>query len=607
MAYSTRYLGWALSQIKSDPCQVPHIGAYWVKVVFSDRGLTVDDDRLLRMQQLRLRYAARLPARIAAMTAALKDLREGEPRPAARAILHHQAHSLAGSASTFGFDALGSRARQLDQTLRLLGEQDVSDREVAEAVFDLVGDLASLSALSPESPLELFSPLEVAPSPHDPLAFVVDDDDALAQEIATRLRSYGYPVAAFSDAAAVEAALQTLTPDAILVDLDLGAGPHEGPTLAKRVMELVGSAVPLLFFSVHEGWEVRLAAFRAGAAAYVTKPLDFPNLIDTLDSITGRREPKPYRVMILDDVEELALHHADVLQLAGMDARAFVRPFDALEGLAGFRPDLILVDLHMPQMTGIEFAGVIRQKSSYNGMPIIFLSNEHSVDDQLAALKVGGDEFLLKPIRDDHLVAAVSIRAERFRTLNALMSVDGLTGLLTQITTKLQLEDLLPLALRRREALCFAMIDVDHFKQVNDRWGHPAGDRVLRMLARVLKQGVRRSDIVGRFGGEEFAIIFPDTTLEAATILVDRLREKFSNLVQQHGDQQFRVSFSAGLASSGDHPMMDALLCGADRALYRAKAEGRNRVLVDQDAGSGGRGSAVALAPSGRSLCGFTP
>ncbi len=268
-------------------------------------------------------------------------------------------------------------------------------------------------------------------------------------------------------------------------------------------------------------------------------------------------------------------------------ARAFTDPFAALEALVDFKPDLLLTDLYMPQMSGIEFAGVVRQKANYDALPIMFLSHEHNIDDHLDALRVGGDEFLLKPIRDEHLVGAVSIRAGRFRTLNALMSIDGLTGLLSQITTKLQLEELLPLALRRNTPCVSVMIDVDYFKSVNDRFGHPAGDRVLRMLARSLKQGLRSSDIVGRFGGEEFAVVLPDTSMDDAVLLVNSLRERFSGLPQQNGNEVFQVTFSAGVACSLQHGRMSQLIEAADRALYRAKSAGRNCVRAEAPEPSG--------------------
>lgn len=544
------------------------------------RGAKVDKsaDRLRQFQALRVRYAARLPDRVTALSESLICLERGQASPAQREALLHQAHNLAGSATTFGYASIGELARRLDLRLRALLEHDTADAAIAAEIGGFVNDLVHMARMAPDQLPDQPDPREPTLPIHDRSVWVVDDDETLAEEIALRLRGYGYQSEVFSRREQVEAALTERRPAAVLIDQDLGAGLHEGPELAAALKLVAGKTLPLVFFSVHESWPARLAALRAGSSAYLSKPLDFPQLVEVLDRLTGQREPQPYRILILDDVEELALHHAMVLRTAGMEAQAFTDPFAALEALVDFKPDLVLTDLYMPQMSGVEFAGVVRQKANYDALPIMFLSHEHNIDDHLDALRVGGDEFLLKPIRDEHLIGAVSIRAARFRSLNALMSIDGLTGLLSQITTKLQLEELLPLALRRNEPLCFAMIDVDRFKQVNDRFGHPAGDRVLRMLARLLKQGMRRSDIVGRFGGEEFAVVLPDTSMDDAVKLLNTLRERFADIPQQHENQSFQVTFSVGVACSQQHGRMAQLIEAADQALYRAKSAGRNCV-----------------------------
>jgi diguanylate cyclase (GGDEF)-like protein len=546
---------------------------------------SVKIDRQNQLDRLRQRYGSKLPQRVAELSErwAAADAR-AQSLDTLRSLMFIT-HSLAGSASTFGYLSLGGCARRLEMCL-----QQVLDRgELADAdgavIGALVDDIVRWGNAAPDGSLAITMSPSAEPKQSDSnTVFVVDDDESLAQEIAIRLRDYGYAVEVHVSPAEAEAALAERTPLAVLLDMDLGKGVHEGPQMIERHLRVDDSNVPVIMVSVHEGWRARLAALRAGATAYFNKPIDFPSLVETLDRMTGRSKPAPFRIMVLDDVEELAQHHAEVLRGAGMDVRAFCSPFEALDQLAEFKPDLLLMDLYMPECSGTELSALIRQKPSYDSLPIIFLSVENRLDDHLQALRVGGDEFLLKPIRADHLIAAVSIRAGRFRALSELMRTDGLTGLLTQITTRLQLEELLPLALRRNSPLCFAMLDIDNFKRVNDEFGHPAGDRVLRMLARQLRQSLRRTDVIGRYGGEEFAVVLPDTPLAEAVRLIDDLRARFAALVQQHGTRSFRVTFSAGLACSERHPQMDGLINAADRALYQAKESGRNRVCVDPPA-----------------------
>lgn len=124
------------------------------------------------------------------------------------------------------------------------------------------------------------------------------------------------------------------------------------------------------------------------------------------------------------------------------------------------------------------------------------------------------------------------------------------------------------------------MLDIDYFKSVNDRYGHSVGDRVIKSLARLLTQRLRKSDIAGRYGGEEFAIIFPDTGPKAAYDLLDDLREIFSKITYTHEAGEFNVSFSAGITSAPPYPDMDSMIRAADNALYEAKNGGRNRMVL---------------------------
>jgi diguanylate cyclase (GGDEF)-like protein len=159
----------------------------------------------------------------------------------------------------------------------------------------------------------------------------------------------------------------------------------------------------------------------------------------------------------------------------------------------------------------------------------------------------------------------------------ALMIRDSLTGLFNHTHTLHLLDQEISRAGQKAQPLSFAMIDLDNFKKVNDTYGHPIGDRVLRSLAMFLKQRLRKTDHIGRYGGEEFAIIFPDTSVEDARNVLNEIRGRFAELQQPAGDRDFNVTFSAGVAGWQGESSQN--LCErADRALYRAKDEGRNCV-----------------------------
>ena len=171
-----------------------------------------------------------------------------------------------------------------------------------------------------------------------------------------------------------------------------------------------------------------------------------------------------------------------------------------------------------------------------------------------------------------------SIRARRARELRALMSQDSLTGLLTHARFKERLEAELARRRRNGSALTLGLLDIDHFKTVNDEHGHLAGDRVLKTLANLLRRRLRRSDVVARYGGEEFAVIFNDCVEPDASRMLDTIREDFSAI--QHGGKKnaFSVTFSAGVVAADANSSVDRLIERADQLLYRAKHAGRNRI-----------------------------
>jgi len=256
-------------------------------------------------------------------------------------------------------------------------------------------------------------------------------------------------------------------------------------------------------------------------------------------------------------------------------------PSDVLEVLEHFRADLVLMDLYMPHCSGPELASVLRQIPGYVSLPIIYVSSETDLLRQFDALRVGADGFLTKPITPERLVEEVRLRAERMRTLRSLMVRDSLTGLFNHNTILQFLEVAVATARRHGSVLCFAMLDIDRFKRVNDVYGHTAGDQVLMALSRTLRLRLRESDLIGRYGGEEFAVVLSDSDADTAHQLLDNLRASFATLSFFADGKEFRCTFSAGVAA---FPACadDArhLVEVADRALYRAKHDGRNRIAI---------------------------
>ncbi|MDP2432598.1 MAG: diguanylate cyclase [Pseudomonadota bacterium] len=530
---------------------------------------------------LRAEYATELPKRLSEIDALWQSLKSGPWSPESLKQLHLQVHRLAGAGTTFGYAEMSQAARGLEKRLiAWLPETERPDAESWHAARARLEALVAAAGAGPGPQSEAAASPRLAPMASR-LIYLVEDDLALAEDFRLQLGRFGYTVRVFPSTEGVEAAVAEQRPDAMVLDVMLPEGDLAGPVLLRDMRARLDlDEVPVVFVSARDDFDARLAAIRAGADAYYHKPVDPVFLLDRLEHLTRREADDPFRVLIVDDEAALAEHYALVLRRAGMKATALTDPRHVLEWLSGNDVELLLTDLYMPVCSGMELARLIRQDDRYLSLPIVYLSTEQALELQLKAMSLAGDDFIGKPIDDRHLVAAVSIRARRARELRTLMSQDSLTGLLTHARLKERLEAELARGQRNDSPLALALLDIDHFKEVNDEHGHLAGDRVLKTLANLLRRRIRRSDVVARYGGEEFAVIFNECGEEDALHMLDTIREDFSAI--QHGAKEgaFRVTFSAGVAAADADSTVDSLIERADQRLYRAKDAGRNRIVA---------------------------
>lgn len=539
---------------------------------------------LEKMGQLRDVYIAQLPEKIRQIELLWKGLLakwEGE----AISNLHRQVHSLTGSGATFGVPELSASARQLEQLLKeiVATERPASEeqRVIIQAGIESLQHLAKEAAAQPHQ--AVMATMALSPEPRHVLSkrvLVIDADHAVGQELALQLSYFGYEVQVYTQLEAFRLAVKQ-HPDAIvLADICFPSDDLGGVHVVSAVQQERGQPLSVLFISSRDDVVARLEAARAGGLAYFTKPINFGDLIDKLDELTSAQPQEDFRVLIVDDSVSLAKYHAAILEQAGMVTRVINNPLEVMQPLLEFAPDLILMDVYMPECSGLELAKVIRQLEAFVSTPIVYLSAEKDLDKQSSAMSLGGDDFLVKPIQPQHLVASLSNRIERSRLLRSFMVRDSLTGLLNHTAIKDQLEREVARAKRMRTPLSFAMVDIDFFKTVNDTYGHPVGDRVIKSLSRLLKQRLRETDVVGRYGGEEFAVIMSGTDGHTAMNVLNEIRTDFSQLRHLSADREFSVTFSCGVAELANFVDATRIAEAADKALYEAKHAGRNQLAL---------------------------
>lgn len=337
-------------------------------------------------------------------------------------------------------------------------------------------------------------------------------------------------------------------------------------------------ASQLFFVGVPRTLDRMVELMRAGIDITIQRDEQMAGLLSSVLSLVQTHEPERYRILVVEDSRVAITQIQRALKQHGIDSHTIPNPSSMFEAIEDYRPDLILMDMYMPGCNGVEATRALRQLSAYQAVPIVYLSSETDVGLQVEALRLGGDQFLTKPFNPVLLAATVKTTIERHQEMRRASRHDGLTGLLNHTAAKAELDARLA-ALPANGRLAVAMLDIDHFKSVNDTFGHPVGDQVIRSLAWLLKGWLRATDVIGRYGGEEFLIAMPGVTAIEARDVLDGIRTHFANLPHAHASGSLRVTFSGGVAAFPRFGKASELIEAADQSLLEAKALGRNRIL----------------------------
>lgn len=353
------------------------------------------------------------------------------------------------------------------------------------------------------------------------------------------------------------------------------------PTAIAALQRLKASFVTTYFYclSVPSSLEAIVGLQRAGANVCIPAEFKLSDILSRILDLVESREQETHRVLIVEDSRTAVAHIQRALDLQGIDSRAINTPLALLQATSEYRPHAILMDMYMPFCTGVEVTRALRQIPEYQSLPVIYLSGETDIAQQVEALRLGGDQFLTKPANPIILGSVVKTKIDRYRDMLRSGRHDSLTGLLNHSTSKEQLEQMLRRTLPAGH-LSVAMIDIDRFKLINDNFGHPVGDQVIRSLAWLLRGRLRNTDLIGRYGGEEFIVALNGVELGQAITLLDRIRHDFSQLPHAHGRGALRASFSCGVASVPSYLTGSSLIEAADEALLQAKREGRNQIVA---------------------------
>ncbi|HKK56465.1 diguanylate cyclase [Marinobacter sp.] len=534
-----------------------------------------------KLAVLRQKFCDKVIGEFDALDRAIESIRSGQDVQQQMALAYRILHRLAGSAGTFGLARLGDEARILELGVQQVLEERRHGTSPSAVIDEKLGNrIVGLRSLlesrdqrpEPEQLPEQGDRASPQADPTEPAVLVVEPDEALARRVIDGLGLYGYQARWMSDATQLANAGGPL-PSALIVRDETFLAT--GNQLPRSFIEL-----PIICVGDHDTLSQRYALASAGAEAFFCEPLDLPALADHVDRLLAdHADAVTGKVLIVDDDRELMEHYQLVLSHSGMDVEVVAGdPSVLLPALAEFRPDIVLMDVQMGDISGPALARMLRFDPQWLSLPIIYLSAEQNRELQLDALANGGDDFLTKPVSDAFLLRTVRIRCYRARQLDKLVSRDSLTGLLKHSLANIEVAKEHARCQRMQHVSVVAMLDLDHFKAVNDSHGHRAGDLVIKGLANLLRHRLRKTDIIGRYGGEEFLVALSDCSVEKAEELLVSVCQDFSRLLFKGSEGSFSVTLSVGLASLPDYRHPDDAIEAADQALYRRKENGRNGV-----------------------------
>ncbi len=495
-----------------------------------------------------------------------------------------EAHKLAGSVGTFGFSAGSDLARTIEQILAGCGP--IPPEEVK-----LYLECVAMLRVELEGPGGEGS----ASSDHRTTGniLVVDATPEFGAGILSAATGAGVSVTLVSSDSAPRR-LMGARPELVIID----AAPRDRWATRIELLRLLAASeppIPALIIGKEDAGMRWAAVLDRRSTAFLRAPITADEVLTEGLKLLGDLKPDRGRILVVDDDPQVLEVIRTILGREGYDIEDVGDPLQFMQEMENPPPDLLILDLDMPSLSGIELCWLVRGNPTWQGVPIVLLTAHRAAEVVQRVFAAGADDFVLKPLVGPELLTRVANRLERARLYRTMAETDALTGVANRRKSTERFHQLHRLAQRNNQPLTFALLDLDRFKQVNDRYGHAIGDRVLREFSSFLLRIFREEDIIGRWGGEEFIVgLYGTNRVQAAERLSEAIEDFRRIAIDDGAGGSLHVTFSGGIAEyPTDGLDLQSLYLAADKALYRAKETGRARVLA---VGAEDRAAAIRLA-----------
>jgi diguanylate cyclase (GGDEF)-like protein len=546
-----------------------------------------------KLAEFRVTFIAELSDKLAMLTKLWSEVRTNQSLDAIKKF-RFEVHSLKGSSGALNFLVLSDMLGLIEEEIAPCESHINSIKSVIPFIEHHMSSMIESSRKKP-NPLIVLNKTSV---PLDELRSqqqkeektrtwsyreikiaTINENEVTSAVNAKFLAGFGFRIRQFNSIEALEEVLEQHTFNLVLIDTDSTTDRAEKMFAFAAKLKSLDTDVFIL--SSSNSFENRLAAVRSHVNEYLLKPINITILVSKIRKNFKIDSIRPYRILLLDDQALVGTFYKTLLEDEGVEVLAISQAESIMTELESFNPDVFLLDLQMPNISGLEVAKLLRQQAKYDYVPIIFLTADDNINTKLEILQCGADDVIPKSTLSNLIVQQIDSRIQRGQEIRNLASRDSLTGVLNHGQIMDAAANALRLALRQQKPTVLVMIDLDNFKMVNDKYGHLSGDKVLISLGQLLLQSIRDTDYVGRYGGEEFMVVFSDTDFNVIETKINDILTAFLQINYTVYEQSFCCSFSAGLASSTHHEKLSELISSADAALYKAKDAGRSQVCID--------------------------
>jgi len=518
-------------------------------------------------------FVQQLPKRIAAIEDIWAKLTSGSWDHLQLEALYERIREISENSKVFSLFQLNESVFSLEVYLSSFIGSDISPGTAQiDSITGLLRALktaANLTATDQQAPAANSSAVSVC---------ILGDKDGLMAELAGALKDLECELQYFSDTESLLKQLEIQPPKLIVADT--AALPHMPPLSAElvRLQSHMSIKIPLIFISSSTALQLRVDAIRAGGDGYFVTPLDAVAVATQIRDMALPDQKKPYSVLVVEDDPTQADFAASILRKAGMEVLQVTEPVKVIKSLRNFKPDLILMDIYMPEVNGLELTTIIRDHKEFVTIPIVFVSGEQNTDKQLDALSVGGDDFIAKPIRPKHLLGIVETKIRRARQLLSATGQppkhDRVTGLFSRQhfldhIAKFIDDDTAP------TPAGVILVQPDKLATLRDKIGVGGVDHLLSELSTVITQQVRDQDLAARIDEHSVAVLLRRDTEEA---MIDQAEQILNRISQHRFAEGLEVTGSIGLCFIDGHSEnANGIISRAQRACEQAAAHGGNR------------------------------